>query len=303
MMFRKYPHLEKWGRPEVEGIEDGECLVFPKLDGTNGSMWVDYAGHVHAASRRRELGSGADNHGFWAWANGGAARYQAFLREHPNLRLYGEWLVPHTFTGYRDNAWRRFWVFDVYDDSTEQFLHWDAYGNLLMHCKLDVVHPLCHITNPVLDQLLSAAEANHFLCRDGAGPGEGIVLKRYDFTNRYGRTTWAKLVRNEFKDAHTKAKTPVLGERAQPEVLIARAAVTQALVDKERHRIAVELQELGHPVPRGKLIPRLLETVYHCVVVEELWAQLKKLKDPTVDFKKLRRHVIARTKQLAPDLF
>jgi hypothetical protein len=38
-------------------------------------------------------------------------------------------------------------------------------------------------------------------------------------------------------------------------------------------------------------------------VTEELWTALKQYKDPTIDFKKLRRHVIAQTKSLAKDLF
>ncbi len=29
-MFIKYPHIERIGNTEVEGIETGECYVFPK---------------------------------------------------------------------------------------------------------------------------------------------------------------------------------------------------------------------------------------------------------------------------------
>jgi hypothetical protein len=32
-------HIEKFGNTGVEGIELGECYVFPKLDGTNSSLW------------------------------------------------------------------------------------------------------------------------------------------------------------------------------------------------------------------------------------------------------------------------
>ena len=39
-------------------------------------------------------------------------------------------------------------------------------------------------------------------------PGEGIVIKRYDYVNPYGRITWAKVVRSAFKIAH-KAKLPM----------------------------------------------------------------------------------------------
>jgi hypothetical protein len=115
----------------------------------------------------------------------------------------------------------------------------------------------------------------------------------------------------------------------QVEIAIAQEFVTPALVAKERMKIQLALLEeeqngnygWGSPQAtaayatqadwtrgvlhsrRGAMIPRLLETVYHCVVTEELWTALKQYKDPTIDFKKLRRHVIAQTKSLAKDLF
>jgi len=31
-MFVKYQHVEKFGNLEVEGINLGECYIFPKID-------------------------------------------------------------------------------------------------------------------------------------------------------------------------------------------------------------------------------------------------------------------------------
>ena len=42
--FIKYQHIERWGMDEVEGIEIGTCHVFPKLDGTNASVYLDNDG-------------------------------------------------------------------------------------------------------------------------------------------------------------------------------------------------------------------------------------------------------------------
>ena len=41
MMFKKYTHIVRFGHDEVEGIEDGTCYVFPKLDGANASIWFE----------------------------------------------------------------------------------------------------------------------------------------------------------------------------------------------------------------------------------------------------------------------
>ena len=55
MYFRKYQHIERFGTMEVEGIELGLCYIFPKIDGTNSSVWLGEDGQIHAGSRKREL--------------------------------------------------------------------------------------------------------------------------------------------------------------------------------------------------------------------------------------------------------
>ena len=36
-----------------------------------------------------------------------------YLKANPTHRLFGEWLIPHRLRTYRDDAWKRFYVFDV----------------------------------------------------------------------------------------------------------------------------------------------------------------------------------------------
>lgn len=62
-MFVKYPHLERFGNSEVEGIEVGITHVFPKLDGTNASLWLE-DNDICAGSRNRVLSKESDNAGF-----------------------------------------------------------------------------------------------------------------------------------------------------------------------------------------------------------------------------------------------
>lgn len=62
-MFIKYQHIERIGTSEVEGILDGDCYVFPKLDGTNASIWMDDA-ELCCGSRNRQLSLENDNGGF-----------------------------------------------------------------------------------------------------------------------------------------------------------------------------------------------------------------------------------------------
>ena len=65
MKFRKYQHIERFGTTEVSQIEFGECFIFPKIDGTNASVWLD-DGEICAGSRQRQLSIEADNAGFYA---------------------------------------------------------------------------------------------------------------------------------------------------------------------------------------------------------------------------------------------
>lgn len=319
--FRRYDHLERFGHHECESIELGRVYVFPKLDGTNASVWLDGAGQLQCGSRNRVLTPESDNHGFCAWARSEdpKARALADLLRRMNCDpvVYGEWLVPHTIKSYREEAWRRFWIFDVFDRSAGRYLPWTEYGQPMIDLGLDVIEPLCVITNPSHEQLLAQVETNTYLVQDGAGVGEGVVLKRYDWTNRYGRQPWAKVVRNEFKESNRRSfgVTEKTGE-FQVELAIAQEFCTPTLVGKTRAKVVAAVasaqgidltgpnaQRLVESVYRGKVIPQLLGRVFHDLVVEELWPAVKKHRNPVVDFKKLERCCTEQTKRLAADLF
>ena len=120
-MFTKYMHLERLGTEEVDGIEFGTTYVFPKLDGTNAQLWVNEALKLCAGSRNRELSIENDNAGFYNWAITQEI-FINFFDCHSHLHLYGEWLVPHSLQTYRDDAWRRFYVFDVWDSVNKRYL-------------------------------------------------------------------------------------------------------------------------------------------------------------------------------------
>ena len=201
--------------------------------------------------------------------------------------------------GYREHVWRQFFVFDLWDEAKGRYLPFEAYKEQLDRHRIPYIEPIAVIENPTKDQLLNLMQNNTYLMGDGEGVGEGIVIKNYEWVSKFGRQQWAKLVRAEFKEENRRVfGAPEVNGAFQVECAIAEGAVTAALVQKELAKIRVSAGDQSE-LDRGKLIPRLLETVYHCVLTEELYAQLKKHKFPTVDFKKLRGFVIARTKKFA----
>lgn len=312
--FRKYMHVVRFGNDEVEGIEDGEVFVFPKIDGTNASIWA-HDGEVYTGSRQRVLTEESDNAGFREWVMSDdptAASCRRFVINH-EARLYGEWLVPHTFKSYRDDAWRRFWIFDVaYNleldpesvgrSDVVEYRSYAKYSGVLEAYGLDYITPLRIVTNGTAEVFTRILDENHFLIPDDAeSPGEGLVLKRYDYTNRYGRTVWAKLVRQEFKEKHNKTMgAPEISGGTLVELEIVKATVTEALVRKTMAKIQLERGVEGW---RSEFIAQLLGTVYHDVVTEELWDQLKKFKNPTIDFKRFRRSLIETIREVVPEVF
>ena len=66
MKFKKYQKVKRFGDNEVDGIENGNCVVMPKIDGTNASVWLDND-EVKAGSRNRELTLEKDNQGFYKY--------------------------------------------------------------------------------------------------------------------------------------------------------------------------------------------------------------------------------------------
>lgn len=316
--FRRYGHLERFGHPEVRDIEHGKVHVFPKLDGTNASVWLDLTGAVQCGSRNRVLSVASDNQGFCAWVHSDdpkAVDLRAILGGRPNLVIYGEWLVPHTIKSYREDAWRRFWVFDVWSRESQRYVPYEDYVTWLE--GQDIVPPLCTITDPSTEQLVAQCETNTFLVANGAGVGEGVVLKRYDWQNDYGRQTWAKIVRNEFKEANQLAfgVTEKSGE-FQVEVAIAEQFCTATLVGKTRAKVVADVAnhfgvDLTQPnaqrdveyIHRRNVIPQLLGRVWHDFIQEEIWSALKEHGNPTIDFKKLHSRVVSLVKVCAQDLF
>lgn len=327
--FSRYQHIERQGTPLVEDIEMGTVYVFPKLDGANGSVWLDSTdGRVRAGSRNRPLELDNDNQGFYAHVlePSNQTAYVELFYTKPNWHLFGEWLVPHTMKTYRDDTWRRFYLFDVFDHGSRRWVPYDEYASVIVDemgiTAFDVIPPLSVIDFPTESDLAHVRDnQNTYLMKDEAGVGEGVVLKNYAFFNRFGRQVWAKMVRTEFKDENRRTFGHLTKEgEIDAAVQIVKRCVTPELVAKERAKIEAVLvaAKFTHiaDVPevdreeyllsrecRKKLIPRLLGTVFYCLVHEELWNEIKRLKNPTVDFKRLNAITIAKVKEFSTDLF
>lgn len=300
MEFKRYQHIERFGRGEVRNIELGTCYVFPKIDGTNAQVYLRN-GELQAGSRNRELSLEKDNAGFYA-AMLENEKINAYLKKHPTHRVFGEWLVPHSLKTYRDDAWRRFYIFDVCldkEDGTVEYIPYDIYKVWLEEFDLDYVSPLKIVNNGSYEHFVHELENNNFMIKDGMGAGVGVVIKNYDFYNGYGRQTWAKIVTSEFKERHHKAMGCPVVENRMVEEDIVNEYVTSAFVEKEYAKILND----NNGKFTSKMIPMLLGKVWNELITEEMWNIIKQFKNPTINFKTLNVLVIKKIKEVKSDIF
>lgn len=300
--FKKYQHIERFGTCSTKGIENGKCHIFYKLDGTNASVWLEN-GELKAGSRKRELTLANDNAGFYA-AILKDTKHLAYLKAHPTHRLYGEWLVKHTLKTYRDDAWGKFYVFDIcvgIDDNKVKYIPYDTYKPLLKEFDINYIPPLAIIENPSYESLIKLLDkTSQYLIKDGLGYGEGIVIKNYDYYNKYGRQVWGKIISSEFKEKNTR-KTGSAGikDSSLIEEKIVEKFCTSSFIEKEYAKLLNQLN--GEWEQRN--IPMLLGKVYNEFITEEMWNILKKFKNPTINFKILKCLVDDKVKQVKSNLF
>lgn len=302
--FIPYQHVERLGTSETEGILDGPVYIFAKIDGTNGNVWNNN-GTICCGTRSKMLGDNDDNRGFKKHVLE-HTNIPALLAEYPHWRLYGEFLVPHTLKSYLPDAWNKFYVFDITVPSGDKeiYIPYEQYKLALGQFGIEYIPCMATVENAQPITFDRFIDQNNYLVKDGVG--EGIVIKRYDFVNKYGRTVWAKVVAPQFKWGHLKTMgSPNLSGGAVVEQAIVAEFVTLDLVNKVYAKVCEDHAEDTMEGPWSKRrIPMLLGICWHELITEEMWHILKKFKaHPVIDFKLLERLTIAKVKELRSDLF
>ncbi len=303
----KYQHVQHIDSDEAEGLLDGVCHVFPKLDGSNMCAYLE-DGDVHTMSRNLEI---SNDEPFVKYVREHPSIGE-FLKKFPGLRLYGEFLVPHTIRSYEGSAWNEWYIFDVTAEDTDavytyevdgvsgviemngdRYVPYEVYQPILSSYGITCIPPIAVIENPTLERLGKMAdnEATYLMT---AGSGEGIVVKRYDFVNKFGRTEWAKLLNKEYSQLRVKRCAP---RENSIEADIARRYVTPELVSKEHAKI------LDAGADRNSVPVRLLTTVWYCLITEYTWDMLKKFNPKTLDFRLLRKECDLAVKSARPEVF
>ena len=286
-MFHSYGKIHRLGKDEVEGVLLGTVHVQEKLDGANTSIWLD-EGVLCMGSRTRMLGDEEFN-GFVPYVKDHEG-INNLLANHPDYRLFGEWLVRHTIS-YKETAYKKFYLFDIRVEG-EGYLPAEKVREIALEYGIETVPLHGVFENPTLEFLMEFVGKTEF-----GDMGEGIVLKNLGFKNKFGDTTFAKIVTEKFKEhnAITFGGNNKFSDTYW-EVYIVNKYMTLARVQKIMNKLQPEINERFDM----KHIPRIAGTAYHDMLTEEVWEIANKVDH--IVFKTLKRIAFAKAKQIYVDI-
>lgn len=289
--FKRYPKIHRLGKEETEGILYGECHLEEKIDGANGQIWIDKRGQITCGSRNRELSEGFNGFVDYVKTHEGINK---LLTDHPEYRLYGEWLVRHTIS-YKETAYQQFYLFDItiVKDGEENEEFFSKADVIKLADEYKIQRPEYHgsITNPTTDQL------NELVGKSVLGEkGEGIVIKNHSFRDKWGNHSYAKIVTQDFKESNaiTFGGNNKYSETYW-EMWIVNKYINSARVSKIIHKIESEVGKLGL-----EHTPRVSNTVYYDVLTEEIWEISKHA--GTINFLNLKRLALRKAVQVYKDI-
>lgn len=242
--MKKYLDIERCKQKYAETFNVGEDIVIQeKIDGSNASIRYDEeSGTLKAFSRRLELNADNTLNGFWDYVQ--TLNLDTF-KEILGSRyiVFGEWMGAKHAIKYPENVYGKFWMFDVWDTQTEQYLPYEetrSFYDKLIACgnegnKFNFV-PVFYIGKfeswEKTSELVGRTEV-------GAEPtGEGIVIKRQNcLDSKTSRLPfYVKIVSEQFSEVHKSKKQKAIDPEAiakkEANLALAATIVTPQRVQK-----------------------------------------------------------------------
>lgn len=238
MTQKKYIDIERCKEAYANKFIVGEPIVIQeKIDGSNAAIAYDVNNDVLVAfSRRQTLTEENTLNGFYNWVQSlPVDKVKEVIGD--RYIIFGEWMTKHSIK-YPDDVMKNFYMFDVWDKKTEQYLPFEdtrSIFNRLSECGVERFVPIFYTGAFVSwEHTLSFVGKTEM----GAEPcGEGIVIKRQSkLDSKSSRDPfYVKIVSEKFSEVHkSKSKTIDPEKMAQLEAEKAEVAtvVTKRRVEK-----------------------------------------------------------------------
>ncbi len=213
--------------------EGDEIIIEEKIDGANASFQYDKeTNSLSCFSRNQPLSKSNTLRGFYNWVQKlDKEKVKEVLGE--NLRMFGEWLVPHT-VNYPDEKYDKFYCFDVFDTETGTYLSQSKAKEFADILGIDFV-PIFYVGKFTKwsDYMPLVGKTEM-----GTDIGEGIVVK--NMGTHENVVTYTKIVHENFKEVMKIPKNRTQKHKENMEVIkererlteIAKTIVTRQRVEK-----------------------------------------------------------------------
>lgn len=285
MKYKSYPKIHALHKEEVENILDYEVVVQVKVDGANTVVYLS-DGVVRCGTRNRELPLDEPFRGLQEYI-ASKPKIKEYLEAHPDLILYGEWLVKHS-VNYTQDHYNKWYLFDVLEGEE----YWEQSYVEELAKLLEVEYPIVYGEGK-----FTVEELDGFVEQEWLGHrNEGVVIKPLDYTNQWGDKPYAKRVSQAFKEQNAI----VFGGNdkhsdAYWEQYVTNKYCTIATLEKNLNKLA---PEIGERLDK-KHTPQVAGTCVHDTWVENAWEIFKKV--PKLDFKKTQNLMMRKYVQLYHD--
>lgn len=234
MEMKKYMDIERMKDKYRYAFTIGEHItITEKVDGANASVRYDAeTDSLIGFSRNRQVNQQESLRGFYDYVQ---TLDKESFRTIIGTRyiIFGEWLVKHT-VNYPDSAYRKFYVFDVWDTETEQYLPHEE--------TVEIANNLNLIRVPIFYNGIFRGwdELNKYvgMTKMNAEPsGEGIVIKSQDrLDNKFsGTPAYIKIVSEKFTEVHDNKPKKTEAERSaekSADFKLAETIITRRRVEK-----------------------------------------------------------------------
>lgn len=284
MKQKRYMDIERMKEKYVDAFRKGDKIIIEeKIDGASAAFAYDSTTNkIVAFSRRNELNEFNNLRGFYEYTQHLDVAGVAQITENGRYIIFGEWLVSHTVK-YPEHEYKHFWMFDVWDTQTENWL--DYNHTRAMHAGLELV---AQKTNESLNfvpvfydgPFISWEHLHEMVGKSAVGAkpcGEGIVIKNQTTMSEkeWRLPTYIKIVAKEFSEVHqSKPQKEIDSEKLaakQAAVDLAATIVTARRVEKFIQKLVEDniLPEDWDEKSLGVIAKNLPRAVYNDCVKEE----------------------------------
>jgi hypothetical protein len=250
-------HLTITGNPKI--------VIQEKLDGANASF-KRVGPELLAFSRNTQLDDENNLRGFYQWVQ----QTIDIEKIDEDIVYFGEWTAKHKLD-YGDNH-DRFYLFDIYDDTKGEYLPFNILEQQATILKINLIPVFYEGEFQSLDHIHSFV-GKSFLGKTG----EGVVVKNYNYADKYGNQIFTKFVSDEFAEV-SKTKKHVVNTDPIQEFI--NSTLTEARISKLLHKMVDEgqLQEDYAIEDMRVILKHLGIAVYEDIMKEESDSLMKLVK-------------------------